>query len=98
MYNKTDREYFNVDGILLYDAALSETTIGRETPSVPFVEYWHGLFNLNRTFMNDIRQRWKACKYDELLEAAFTFPPQGPIQFPFEDGKNPPEECKIWVS
>ncbi|KAF7185696.1 putative serine carboxypeptidase [Pseudocercospora fuligena] len=96
MYNQSDSKNFNIDGILLYDAALSTKTVGRETPLLPFVEYWQGLFNLNRTFMNDIRQRWKKCKYDELLQAAFTFPPKGPILSLFEDEENPPKECELW--
>lgn len=97
MYNRSDSELFNIDGILLYDAALSTKTVGRETPLLPFVEYWQGLFNLNRTFMSDIRHRWKKCKYDELLQAAFTFPPKGPIPSLFEDEENPPRECELWV-
>lgn len=97
MYNETNKKYFDVESIMIYDPSTSYDVVQEDIPSVPFVDYWSGLFSLNQTFVDDIHNRWETCGYKAFYEEAFTFPPKGPLPTPPNVNEQVPG-CEIWVS
>jgi carboxypeptidase D len=93
MLNKKDKEYYNLNSIMIYDPALSFDVVQEQIPAVPFVEYWGPLLNLNATFMSNIQERAAKCNYTSYMEKYMVFPPKGPLP-------TPPDEtvdgCDIW--
>ncbi|GIZ42732.1 hypothetical protein CKM354_000599100 [Cercospora kikuchii] len=79
MHNETNREYYNVEGIMIYDPVLTDNVVHGDIPAVPFVDQWSGLFNLNESFMEDLYERHEACGYQKFIEEAYVFPPKGPL-------------------
>lgn len=97
MHNASDSTYYNVDSIMIYDPSVSYDAITNDIPSVPFVDYWSGLFNFNQTFMDHLHEKWESCGYADFYDEALTFPPKGPLPTPPNvDGNN--TECSLWVS
>ena len=97
MHNKTDTTYYNIESILIYDPSTSYGVVQDDIPSVPFVDYWSGLFSFNQTFMDDIHTRWEKCGYKAFYEEAMTFPPKGKLPTPPNVDGNA-KGCAIWVS
>lgn len=97
MHNASDSTYYNVESIMIYDPSVSYDAVTNDIPSVPFVDYWSGLFNFNQTFMDHLHEKWGSCGYADFYDEAFTFPPKGPLPTPPNvDGNN--TECSLWVS
>lgn len=95
MHNASDSTYYNVDSIMIYDPSVSYDAITNDIPSVPFVDYWSGLFNFNQTFMDHLHEKWESCGYADFYDEALTFPPKGPLPTPPNvDGNN--TECSLW--
>jgi carboxypeptidase D len=63
---------------------------------VDFVDTWPGLFNLNDTFMSDIRNRSAACGYDDFMDKYLTFPPPSKIPQPSIPDDNS-LNCDLWT-
>ncbi|KAL7772586.1 hypothetical protein CFE70_002545 [Pyrenophora teres f. teres 0-1] len=82
MLSANDSSYYDVKGIMFYDPSVADDVLLEDIPSVPFVDKWAGLFNLNETFMADIHQRADECGYTDKL----------PI--PTKDATTP--NCSIW--
>lgn len=96
MHNETNKAYYDVRGILFYDPSTSYGVVQDDIPTVPFVDYWSGLFSLNETFLNDIHERADKCGYTQFMETAMTFPPTGPLPTPPNvDGNK--KGCSIWA-
>ena len=51
-------------------------------PAVAFVDANANLFNLNKTFNDDIHSRADSCGYTDFLNTYLTFPPPGPLPAP----------------
>jgi carboxypeptidase D len=62
---------------------------------VPFVERWDGLFNFNKTFMDDIVKRSDECGYTDHFNKYLTFPPV-PGPQPEPEAKTNQTDCSIW--
>lgn len=82
MHNRSDPVYYGAEGVLMYDPYLTDAVVQYDIPTLPFVEYWAPLLNLNETFVSDIRTRDKECGYAAFREEAFQFPPKGPLPTP----------------
>ncbi|OTA34359.1 hypothetical protein BTJ68_07115 [Hortaea werneckii EXF-2000] len=95
MHNQTDETYYDVESILFYDPSMSYGVVQDSIPTVPFVEYWSNLFNFNDTFMEDIRSRSAKCGYDDFMDLALTFPPNGTLPTP-PNVEGDQEGCDIW--
>ncbi|TKA76925.1 hypothetical protein B0A55_03109 [Friedmanniomyces simplex] len=95
MHNASDTSYYDISSILFYDPSTSYGVVQDDIPSVPFVDYWSGLFSLNDTFMADIHKRADACGYTEFMEIAMTFPPNGTLPTP-PNADYQIEGCSIW--
>jgi carboxypeptidase D len=93
MLNKKDKEYYNLNSIMIYDPALSFDVVQEQIPAVPFVEYWGPLLNLNATFMSNIQERAAKCNYTSYMEKYMVFPPKGPLPTPPDESV---DGCDIW--
>ncbi|KAH0337454.1 alpha/beta-hydrolase, partial [Aureobasidium melanogenum] len=92
---KNDSALYDVHGIMIYDPSISYDVVLQDIPSVPFVDYWGGLFNLNQTFMDDIHNRSEKCGYTAFMEEALTFPPKGLLPSPPNVDYSMPG-CELW--
>jgi hypothetical protein len=97
MHNASDSTYYNLDSIMIYDPSVSYDVITNDIPSVPFVDYWSGLFSFNATFMDHLHEKWESCGYADFYEQALTFPPKGALPSPPNVGSNV-TDCSLWVS
>jgi carboxypeptidase D len=97
MHNASDTTYYNLDSIMIYDPSVSYDVITNDIPSVPFVDYWSGLFSFNATFMDHLHEKWESCGYADFYEQALTFPPKGVLPSPPNVGGNR-TDCSLWVS
>lgn len=77
-----DTNYYNVKGMMLYDAAIAPYTLTEHAPSVSFVDHWGPLFPLNDTFRAQIHARADKCGYTKFMEDYLVFPPKGPMTDP----------------
>ncbi|RMZ69890.1 carboxypeptidase cpd [Pyrenophora seminiperda CCB06] len=94
MLSANDSCYYDVKGVMFYDPSIAPDVLLDEIPSVPFVDKWAGLFNLNETFMANIHERADACGYTEYMEKYLTFPPPSKLPMPTKDSQTP--NCSIW--
>ncbi|KAF2194924.1 carboxypeptidase cpdS precursor [Zopfia rhizophila CBS 207.26] len=94
MLATNNTKYYDVQGILIYDPSVASDALLEEIPAVPFVDYWSGLFNLNKTFMDDIHSRADKCGYTEYFNTYLTYPPPGPLPEPKSNGRTP--GCSLW--
>jgi carboxypeptidase D len=94
MLDKNDTEYFDVQGVLIYDPSVAEDSLLEDVPAVAYVDKWSGLFNLNATFTEDIHTRAANCGYTDYLNTYLTFPPPGPLPQPNKSAND--EGCALW--
>jgi carboxypeptidase D len=74
MVDQNDTEYFDVTGMIIYDGIYSDMI--SDAFSVPFVEYWGGLFPFNDTFRDAIHAAHESCYADDLAQY-LVYPPSG---------------------
>jgi carboxypeptidase D len=82
-----DTAYFNMSGVLMYDAVISHGYLQSVVPAAQFVNYWSGLFPFNDTFRADMYETDKNCGFTKFIENYLVYPPKGnmPNRFPGED-------------
>jgi len=95
MHNATNTDYYNIQSVMFYDPSTSYGVVQDDIPTVPFVDYWSGLFSFNQTFMDDIHRRSAACGYDTFMDLAMTFPPNSTLPTPPNVNGNI-TGCQIW--
>lgn len=93
-----DTTYFNLKGVAINDPVYGDSNIQQQVVVLPFVEYWANLFDLNQTFLANMRSRADFCNYTWFLTEYFTFPPPAG---PFSDVLDVmPEQywdtCDLW--
>lgn len=96
MHNASDTTYYNVDSIMIYDPSVSYDVLLNDIPSVPFVDYWSGLFSFNKTFLDHLHEKWESCGYADFYEEALSFPPKGLLPTPPNLHGNR-TDCSLWV-
>ncbi|KAF2795551.1 carboxypeptidase cpdS precursor [Melanomma pulvis-pyrius CBS 109.77] len=94
MLAENDTEYFDVQGILVYDPSVASDSLLEDVPAVAYVDKWSGLFNLNKTFTEDIHARADKCGYTDYLNTYLTFPPPGPLPQPPSSAAD--DGCALW--
>ncbi|KAF2170238.1 hypothetical protein M409DRAFT_19840 [Zasmidium cellare ATCC 36951] len=95
MHNKTDKRYYNVEGIMIYDPSTTYGVVADDIPAVPFVDQWSELFNLNKTVLDHLHARHEACGYAAFMEKALTYPPTGPLPTPPNVDQRD-RSCSLW--
>ncbi|KAK5162945.1 hypothetical protein LTR04_002872 [Oleoguttula sp. CCFEE 6159] len=94
MFNAKNKCYYDVQSTMIYDPSTSYNVVQRQIPAVPFVDYHHQLFSLNKTFLADIHNRSKTCGYTDFMDEYLTFPPPGPLASP-PNASAP--GCDLWT-
>ncbi|KAK2773067.1 hypothetical protein FQN53_004295 [Emmonsiellopsis sp. PD_33] len=92
MFNKEDKEYFNIQNTLLFDPSINDERVLTQIPAVAFVDKWSGLFPFNTSFKNHIHTLANDCGYTSYLTTNLVYPPAGP--FPPLSPLNP--ACKLY--
>ncbi|KAI6709595.1 hypothetical protein JHW43_007865 [Diplocarpon mali] len=82
MFNKEDKEYFNLDSTMLYDPMTASGQTHHQIPALRFVEYWKGLHPFTEKEWDYLRNVDDSCGYTAYMDKYLTFPPPGP--FPVE--------------
>lgn len=75
MLDQNDTTYYNVSGMIVYDGVLSN--INSDIVTVPFVDYWAGLFPFGDAAVKTIHKQHESCGYADYLEKYYTFPASG---------------------
>jgi carboxypeptidase D len=65
-------------------------------PAFSYVEAYDTFFNLNDTYMADLRERAYNCGYTSFMEEWLTFPPKGPLPNIPLKSSDIPAECLLW--
>ena len=95
MIGANDTTYYNFSSLMIYDPSLSYDVVQQQIPTVPFLDYWAPLINLNDSFMEYAHQTANDCGYTAFLEEALTFPPKGPLPTP-PNVSNDNDTCDIF--
>ncbi|EPQ25803.1 uncharacterized protein PFL1_06670 [Pseudozyma flocculosa PF-1] len=82
MLDEEDKEFFNVEGTMIYDPSINTDAIMNDVPAMAFLEYWKPLFGLNDTFVEELRQMDKECGFTAYLEENLVYPPKGKLPEP----------------
>lgn len=82
MIEANDTTYYNFSSLMIYDPSLSYDVVQEQIPTVPFLDYWAPLINLNASFMEQAHKIADDCGYTQFLEEALVFPPKGPLPTP----------------
>ena len=80
-----DTDYFDLQGIAINDPIIGSDIVQQEADVVPYIDYWANLFDLNATFVEQVRSQADTCGYTEFFNNVLQFPPQ---QEPFPDTFN----------
>lgn len=75
MLEKNDTTHYDVRGMMLVDALLTDYDVQSAVPAVPFVDYHRSLFHFNDTFRAQIHQLHKDCGDADYLATYLTYPP-----------------------
>lgn len=93
MLQAKDTDYYNVKGIQINDPSVNYDDVILEAPSVPALNVYSNVMNLNDTFMAAINQRAQKCGYIDFMNNALQFPPKGKL--PSAPSSNRPG-CDVW--
>ncbi|KAF2703275.1 carboxypeptidase cpdS precursor [Pleomassaria siparia CBS 279.74] len=94
MLQANDTEHFDIQGVLIYDPSVASDSLLEDVPAVAYVDKWSGLFNLNKTFTDDIHARADKCGYTDYLNTYLTYPP--PSSLPTPPSSSADEGCALW--
>ncbi|SMR57184.1 unnamed protein product [Zymoseptoria tritici ST99CH_1E4] len=98
MLEANDKTYYNLQGTLGYSPALNWFAVTEQIPSVPFIDRWAPLLNLNSTFVDAMHNASDACGHTKFLNDYLTFPPPpGPMPDP-PDGLVYRDGCDTWTA
>ncbi|KPI41427.1 Carboxypeptidase cpdS [Cyphellophora attinorum] len=82
MIESNDTTYYNFSSLLIYDPSLSYDVVQQSIPTVPLVDFWGPLFNLNASFVEYLHTTADECGYTQFLEEALVYPPKGILPSP----------------
>ncbi|KAH7032609.1 carboxypeptidase cpdS [Microdochium trichocladiopsis] len=75
MLDQEDKDYLNVKGTLIYDPVLGNIGLQTDVVTVPYVDKWAELFNLNDSFTAEIYDSHKSCGYQDYIDKYLVYPP-----------------------
>ncbi|KAL0932196.1 carboxypeptidase [Colletotrichum truncatum] len=75
MLDAEDKDYFDLEGMMIFDPAISQRGLGEEFGVMRMLEYWGPAFTLNETARKAVKQMDDRCGYSEYVERYLTFPP-----------------------
>ncbi|KAK0386039.1 hypothetical protein NLU13_5876 [Sarocladium strictum] len=93
MLEANDTQYYNVKGIQINDPVIGHDTVQTLAPAAMHLNAYANVFNLNKTFTEEVNARADSCGYTSWMEKALQFPPAGPLPIP-SGGEQP--GCSVW--
>jgi carboxypeptidase D len=81
----------NLQGILLFDPALSTDATQFQMPAVLFVHTHQNIFNLNASFLSYLDEQNRKCGYENYTQTYATYPPSGPLPTLSDT-----DDCHLW--
>lgn len=88
MLDACDKEYYDVQGAIMYDPCIGEFGYGNQAAAYPHLEANRNIWGLNDTFMDDLKSQHESCGYKEYYEKYNVFPPAGNQPPTFNDYRN----------
>lgn len=79
MIQHNDTEYYNVQGLMVYDPSIGYDGVISQAPALSFVDQNRNFFPLNDTVNSQVKNISKSCGLDTFMDTAMTFPPKGPL-------------------
>lgn len=70
-----DEEYFNMQGLMIYDGVMFETTLHTSIPILPFVTRYQNLLPFNDAQLSEYRGIHEACGFTDYFDKYLVFPP-----------------------
>jgi carboxypeptidase D len=96
MLSANDTVYSNLIGTLGYAPTLTWVAVFQLIPSVPFIDHWANIFNLNASFVASMHNASDACGHTQWMNDHLTYPPpEGPFGIP-PDGLRFRDGCDTW--
>ncbi|KAJ4180618.1 hypothetical protein NW767_014334 [Fusarium falciforme] len=101
MLEAADTKYFDMDGMLIYDPVISDSST-QHVPVNNFVNYWSNVMTFNDTFRVTLANASKTCGFDDFVDKYLTFPPPGrqpdvkDMPGINEDGDDVRDECALF--
>ncbi|KYG45916.1 hypothetical protein M433DRAFT_24189 [Acidomyces richmondensis BFW] len=78
MLNKSDTEYYDLKGALVYDPCIGNYLYTQEeVVTYPFLEKNNGILGLNASFMANLSAAHSSCGYQNIIDTYYRFPPPG---------------------
>ncbi|KAI5199758.1 alpha/beta-hydrolase [Aureobasidium subglaciale] len=98
MIQHNDTEYYNVNGLMVYDPSIGYDGVISQAPALSFVNQNRNFFPFNSSINAQINNISASCGLDTFMETALTFPPKGPLPPPPStfDGIYDYENCDIY--
>jgi carboxypeptidase D len=93
MIEANDTTYYNFSSLMIYDPSLSYDVVQTQVPTVPFLDYWAPLINLNESFMEYAHKAADDCGYTQFLAETLVFPPNGTLPSPPD---NSSDACDLY--
>ncbi|KAF2753024.1 carboxypeptidase-like protein [Pseudovirgaria hyperparasitica] len=84
MIAENNTEYFNVEGLMIYDPSIGPDAITEQVPTLAFTEFHQNVFPFNESTVSTLKNISATCGYDDFMEQGLKFPPDGP--FPSSPG------------
>ncbi|EEH35090.2 carboxypeptidase cpdS [Paracoccidioides lutzii Pb01] len=92
MLEKRDNRYFDLQGIWIMNPVINEDDTMITAPSVPALNYYQSVIQLNESTLADVNRRYESCGYAKFMNMALQFPPTGKLpSAPKSNG-----ECNLW--
>lgn len=75
--DQNDTQYFDLSGMLLYDAMIGDPAVQRNVGAPYHIDYWSNSMPLNKTTMDAIHEMGIKCGLNDYVDYYLTFPPSG---------------------
>ncbi|KAI5244156.1 alpha/beta-hydrolase [Aureobasidium subglaciale] len=82
MIQQNNTEYYNVNGLMVYDPSIGYDGVISQAPAFSFVNQNRNFFPFNDTVNAQINNISASCGLDAFMQTALTFPPKGPLPPP----------------
>lgn len=77
MLDAADKKYFDMSGMILYDAVISDSTT-QHIPIKNYADYWSNILAFDDKFRSLLANASKTCGFDDFVDKYLAFPPPGP--------------------
>lgn len=72
-----DSEYYNMQGLLVYDGVMFDQNVQFNIPGMPFITRYQDIFSFSDAQLSNFRSISDDCGYSDYFDRYLTFPPSG---------------------